>query len=138
MNKIIYPGNVPSEVRSILFGTNLTALSKPCFGIRPIAVGLVYRRLASKILMTQLYKSKCESLFRPHQLDVETPKGAESGAHAIQAFVTNPKLADSIVLKIDYKNAFNCMNRKVIMEKVKEHVPLMYRGSSLNYVDKRG
>ena len=130
MNQIMYPGNVPTEVRKIMFGANLTALTKPCGGIRPIAVGLAFRRLASKILMKQLYKTKCESLFRPHQLGVGTPKGAESGAHAIRAYVENPKIMNKVVLKIDYKNAFNCISRKVIMEKVKkEHVPYMY-----NYV----
>ena len=128
-NQIIYPGKVPTDVRKILFGANLTALSKPCGGIRPIAVGLLFRRLASKILMGQLHKSKCESLFCPHQLGVGTPKGAESGAHAIRAYVSNSNAKDKVVLKIDYKNAFNCISRKVILEKVKEHIPHMY-----NYV----
>jgi len=74
----------------------------------------------------QLSIIKCETLFCPHQLGVGTPKSTESGVHAIRAFVSSPKISNKVVLKIDYKNAFNCVNRIVIMEKVKEHVPHMY------------
>ena len=59
INQIIFPGKVPSEVCSILSDASLTALSKPCGGIRPIAVCLVLRGLAREILMSQLFKSKC-------------------------------------------------------------------------------
>ena len=45
MNQIMFPGKVPSDVCKILFGAILTALSKQCRGIRPIAVGLIFRRL---------------------------------------------------------------------------------------------
>ena len=87
-NKIIYPGNVPKEICSTIFGANLIALSKPCGGVRPIAVGLTLRRLAGKTVMKKLY-GKCKSLFFPHQLGVSTPKGVESAVHAVRAYIQN-------------------------------------------------
>ena len=34
---------------------------------------------------------------------------------------------DKLVLKVDYKNAFNSIRRDVIMSKVKEEVPALYK-----------
>ena len=42
-------GQIPKHARDFLFAANLTALRKKDGGIRPIAVGNVFRRLASKI-----------------------------------------------------------------------------------------
>ena len=81
--------------------------------------------MASKVLMRKLHQ-KCESLFNPNQLGVGTPKGAEAGVHALRAYVSNDEITDEVVFKVDYKNAFNCVSRKVMMEKVKEHVPDIY------------
>ena len=39
-------GQIPQHARDLLFAANLTALRKKDGGIRPIAVGNVYRRLA--------------------------------------------------------------------------------------------
>ena len=55
LNEILYQGRVPEEVCKVLYGANLTALSKPDGGTRPIVVGMVWRRLAGKILMGRLY-----------------------------------------------------------------------------------
>ena len=82
-NKIIYPGNVPKEICSTIFGANLIALSKPCGGVRPIAVGLTLRRLAGKTVMKKLYGKF------PHQLGVGTPKRVESAVHAVRAYIQN-------------------------------------------------
>ena len=65
-------------------------------------------------------------MFQPNQLGVGTPKGAEAGAHALRAYVENEKISDEVLLKIDFRNAFNCVSRKVIMEKVKIHAPQIY------------
>jgi len=46
---LILAGGVSISVRSIFFGGRLFALSKPKGGLRPIAVGLTFRRLAGKI-----------------------------------------------------------------------------------------
>ena len=42
-------GSVPEYVRDSFFGAKLCALSKKDGGLRPIAIGSVYRRLASRM-----------------------------------------------------------------------------------------
>ena len=86
----MYPGKVPKEICATFFGANLIALSKPCGGVRPIAVGLSLRRLAGKGAMKKLY-GKCKELFFLHQLGVGTPKGVESAVHVVRAYIQNEK-----------------------------------------------
>ena len=125
MNEILYEGRVPEEVCKVLYGANLTALSKPDCGTRPIAVGTVWRRLASKIIMSRLY-ARSQELFNPNQLGVGTPKGAETAAHALRTYTSSPKVRNKVILKIDVKNSFNCISRYEMLEKVKIHAPETY------------
>ena len=71
-------------------------------------------------------KSKCPELFHPNQLGVALPKGAEIGAHALRQFINHKHTEDKLVLKIDFKNAFNSIRRDVVLTKVQEHVPELY------------
>ena len=125
-NKIVLCGKVPSEVCHIFYGANLIALSKPDNGVRPIAMGFTLRRIAGKMLMYKV-TGKCETLFRPHQMGVGTPKGAEAAVHAIREYVTHPSSCDKVLLKIDFKNAFNQVRRDVILNQVKQHTPEIYQ-----------
>ena len=70
---------------------------------------------------------KCETLLRPHQLGVGTPKGAEAAVHAIRAYINSPNISDKVLLKIDFKNAFNQVRRDVILNLVKEETPEIYQ-----------
>ena len=49
LTNLLLEGKVPSAVRGALFGANLLAIAKKNGGIRPIAVGYVWRRLAAKV-----------------------------------------------------------------------------------------
>src|SRR6218665_1817498 len=42
-------GRMPKEIRPILFGGSLIALNKESGGLRPIAIGYVWRRLTAKV-----------------------------------------------------------------------------------------
>jgi hypothetical protein len=51
-------GRTPEAVKPVLFGGALTALLKKDGGVRPIAVGYVWRRIAGKVVwqrVVQLY-----------------------------------------------------------------------------------
>ena len=125
-NNIVLCGNVPKDVLSIFYGANLTALSKDDNGVRPIAVGFTLRRIAGKMLMCKI-NGKCETLLRPHQLGVGTPKGAEAAVHAIRAYVKSPETKNKVLLKVDMKNAFNNVRRDVILKLVKTHTPEIFQ-----------
>ena len=134
-NKIVLCGKVPNEICSIFFGANLIALSKSDNGVRPIAMGFTFRRIAGKMLMAKLtHKSK--QLFQPHQMGVGTPKGAEAAVHAVRAYVTNPNLTDKVLLKIDFRNAFNQVRRDVILNQVKKHTPEIFNYVYQSYSEK--
>ena len=49
LTNLLLEGKTPSSVRSSLFGASLLAIRKKNGGIRPIAVGYVWRRLTAKI-----------------------------------------------------------------------------------------
>jgi hypothetical protein len=90
---VILKGEVHPSIRPIFFGASLTALKKKTGGIRPIAVGNTWRRLAAKIILSRMTPDLV-SYFSPHQLGVGVKGGAEAGAHAARAYwnhTTPPK-----------------------------------------------
>ena len=91
--------------------------------------------MAGKMLMFKV-TGKCESLFRPHQMGVGTPKGAEAAVHAIRAFVTSHTSRNKVLLKIDFKNAFNQVRRDVILNQVKINTPEIYQFVYQSYSEK--
>ena len=46
---LLLAGSVPTSVRGAIFGASLLAIAEKFGGIRPIAVGYVWRRLAAKV-----------------------------------------------------------------------------------------
>lgn len=65
--KLMLAGQVPEEIVPVLYGANLVVLTKKDEGIRPIAVGSVWRRMVSKLCC----QAGCQVLstkFQPKQL----------------------------------------------------------------------
>ena len=124
-NEIVFKGKVPIEVCPFFYGGNLIALSKKCGGIRPIAIGNTLRRLASKIAMSSVTELQKE-LFWPHQLGVGVKLGGEIACHAIREFVTKPIMEDQLILKTDFSNAYNCLRRDTMLERVQKHASTLY------------
>ena len=60
-------------------------------------------------------------------MGVGTPKGAEAAVHCVRAYVTHPSSSDKVLLKIDFKNAFDQVRRDVILEQVKTHTPEIFQ-----------
>jgi hypothetical protein len=69
---LLLRGECPPEVRPILFGGNMIALCKHSGGLRPIAVGYVWRRLAAKCA-NKYAVAKLSAHFAPLQLDIRVP-----------------------------------------------------------------
>ena len=67
-------GQCAPDVIPILFGANLTALTKKSGGIRPIAVGYYWRRLTAKCA-NYFASAKLATYFSPIQLGVGVPGG---------------------------------------------------------------
>ena len=124
LNGIVLCGNIPDAVQSSFFGASLIALSKKDGGVRPIAVGNTLRRLAGKACMFKVSRNLTGE-FQPHEMGVCIPSGAEVAVHACQNFIRSED-SNSILLKIDFKNAFNTVRRDAILHKVKESLPQIF------------
>ena len=74
-------GGLPESVSQILYGGRLLALKKKDGGIRPIAVGYTWRRLAAKCANAYVVGRMSQAL-EPLQLGVGVPGGAEAAIHA--------------------------------------------------------
>ena len=125
MNLIVFPGKVPKEICETFYGATLIALSKVDGGARPIAIGFTLRRLAGKIMMFA-NKDFCSAHFTLNQLGVCSPKGAEICVHAVRNFLQDPSSEGKVMVKIDFKNAFNTIKRDVMLNLVKSKLPNMY------------
>ena len=118
---ILLDGSTPPQVRPILFGASLTAIRKQAGGIRPIAVGYLWRRLSGKLVCNHV-SARMAVLLSPHQLGFGVKGGAEAGVRAARRFVANLP-TNAVMVKIDFRNAFNTLRRDVIMEAVKDNIP---------------
>ena len=121
---LVLESKIPEDIQPIFFGANLCALSKKDGGIRPIAVGSTLRRLVTKVGFKPV-SQQLGLLFRPNQLGYGTKGGSEAAAHAARHYLTSNR-QNKVFLKLDIKNAFNCINRDIILEKVKEKIPNLY------------
>lgn len=121
----VHNASVPLCVSPIFFGASLCAFNKKDGGIRPIAVGMTMRRLSAKLICSKMY-DKLGTLFRPTQLGFGTNSGAEAICHAIRRYVTFPHDSEKVLIKIDFYNAFNMVNRDTILDRVKQYIPEFY------------
>jgi hypothetical protein len=114
-------GVLPEEVLTFFYGATLCAFTKKDGGIRPIAVGNTLRRLVGKCA-AHAVQDVVLAQVRPAQLGYGVQHGAEATVHAVRQFTavdTTPR----VLLKLDFKNAFNSVRRDVVLKAVKEHVP---------------
>ena len=122
-NKVL-EGKVPPSVQPIFFGATLIALQKKEGGVRPIAVGLSLRRLVAKCAGLHVMRTVGAGL-APLQLGCGVSLGCEAAAHAARLYLQNMP-PSHLLLKLDFKNAFNSLRRDKMLEAVKENVPELF------------
>ena len=110
----IIDGKVPDEIRPILFGAKLIALTKVDGGLRPIAVGNTIRRIASKCVGYNMAEQRA-ALFGETQVGCGTKRGAEIAAHLFRNLIESNSNKLDVILKLDFKNAFNSLNRETLL-----------------------
>jgi hypothetical protein len=118
---VILSGGTPDCLRPSLFGASLIALNKKNGGIRPIAVGFVWRRLAAKTCCSHV-SARASLILSPRQLGFGVSGGAEAAAHATRLYL-NDMTPDKVLIKVDFSNAFNTIRRDTILEAVANHFP---------------
>jgi hypothetical protein len=121
----IFTGKINKDVLPIFYGASLCALLQKHGGIRPIAIGSVFRRLAAKVACSK-HSDQFQNYFSLHQLAVGTQRGCESAIHAVRTYVNLPENNYKVVLKVYFANAFNSIKRGKILTEIKNEFPLLY------------
>ncbi|PGH37981.1 MAG: hypothetical protein CRN43_17955, partial [Candidatus Nephrothrix sp. EaCA] len=121
---VLLRGECPRELRELIFGGTLIALSKKTGGLRPIVIGFVWRRLAAKCANGYAL-CRLGTFFVPLQVGIGTPAGGEAAVHAARNFVaTMPE--NHVFVKLDFANAFNTLRRDVMLRAVHDTIPELY------------
>ena len=105
-----------SDLESIapILACRLIPLDK-CPGLRPIGVGEVLRRIIAKAVMW-LTRNDLQTAAGGLQLCVGVPGGAEAGIHAMRSIFEDDNTEG--ILQIDASNAFNSINRRVLLHNI--------------------
>lgn len=121
-NKMV-SGSFPASISAYYGAAKLLPLKKKDGGVRPIAVGEIWRRIVGKSC-AHLVKVKMSQLLRPHQLGVGISTGAEAIVHATAAITEKNAASPNLTtLQVDFKNAFNLVSRSKLLEQVAIHCP---------------
>jgi hypothetical protein len=128
---MLLDGKCHRDVVPVLFGGTLIALEKKSGGIRPIAIGYTWRRIASKCA-NSFASSQAKLLFSPRQLGVAISGGCEAAIHATRRFAEAMPSGHAIV-KLDFSNAFNSLHRDAMLNAVAAVCPEIYRFCHLTY-----
>jgi hypothetical protein len=116
--------NFPQEYQDWYTGGVLFALVKPNLTLRPIVCGLTLRRLVARCLAAAV-KDEVSAVFKQQgQFGVGVSNGAEGIIHTMREWMTINKLTPNIgLLKIDFRNAFNLINRPTILSWLSQFSP---------------
>ncbi|KAD3068125.1 hypothetical protein E3N88_36005 [Mikania micrantha] len=120
-------GSCPKVLAEFVASAPLTPLLKPDKGIRPIAVGGIWRRLVSKVAMKKVGKEMTQYL-GDYQFGVGVPNGAEAVLHSANRFLNSFHADGSLaLLTVDFSNAFNMVDRTTFLQEVHQRCPSIYR-----------
>ena len=127
---LLLSGSLPLVLSPFISSAPLVPLIKKDGGIRPIAIGEIWRRWASKVAARH-GANAMKSKLRPLQVGVSTPNGAEAIVHSLNNLIASHQDTTGITcFKVDYKNAFNTIRRLQFIEAVAKDIPEL-----LAYVD---
>ena len=85
LTSLLLNGRCPRDIAVLLFGGRLIALQKKSGGVRPIAIGYTWRRLAAKCANRFALTVLGDTLL-PVQVGVGTPGGCEAAVHAARRY----------------------------------------------------
>ena len=129
---LLAKGLVPLDIQPFIAGAFLIGLSKKDGGIRPIAIGDVFRRLTGKCLAT-IILDDANRYFLPSQC-VSASGGAEAVIHTWRSLLEEFEGNDSLIgMKIDFINAFNEVQRLVFLKECRDKFPQIFKWVNFCY-----
>ena len=118
-------GRGPPALSPWLAGASLFPLRKKDGGVRPIAVGEIFRRLVARLsCASSVIKERAASLFmQAKQLGVGLKGGAEMAVQALRTWLDRQAASPKLVLKLDFSNAYNTVSRAAVWRQLRVHFP---------------
>lgn len=113
-------GDLPDCIRRVLLASLLIGIPKPNNGTRPIAIGEILYRLASRYALSLINTDHLNSIFLPHQFGVKVAAGCETVIHTVQQALDDES-APYYAMCVDMKNAFNELNREEMLKSLFSH-----------------
>lgn len=96
-------------------------------------MGEIWRRIVGKSLCAQV-KEHAQALFPPLQVGVACPLGVDAAVHVSQAWSQrNAGNQTKGLIKLDFENAFNCVDRTRFLEHVRTDFPGLVRWTQWTY-----
>jgi reverse transcriptase-like protein len=117
-------GRGPEFLRPFLAGGVSIALAKPNSGVRPLCCGDPLRRLVSKCFCLG-GKSDIEAVFKGKNYGVACRGGVEVVAHSLRDVMISNQDTDLALLKIDFRNAFNLVDRDAFIHTACASLPAL-------------
>ena len=114
---LILKGKTPIHLQPFFFDASLVALKKKDGGVRPFAVGCTLRRLAAKCASHHAPKELAD-LLSPRHLGCGVPWGTRKYLKDLKS--------DRVILKIDFKNAFNSVRWDKMLLAAEEFIPKLH------------
>ena len=110
-------GNTPDCIQLYFFCSSLIPLLKKDGGVRPIAIDQTLRRVVAKCIGGVIQSVGGD--LAPLQLGCGVPRGCDVAALASRHFL--PHLpSDHVLVKLDFKNAFNSLSRACMIRAVQQ------------------
>ena len=133
MNKLL-SGKIDHRIAPWLSGAPLTALRKKPSGFRPIAVGEVLRRLASRLCCSAVRPYLPDAFLPYGQVGVGVKGGLEAAVHGIRKLIADNSHNDNLCCaKVDMRNAFNECRRSFFLQRVQVEFPQLYAWVQWSY-----
>ena len=121
---VLASGRAPLFLQPFLAGGVSIALQKNATAVRPLCCGDPLRRLVAKCFCLG-GKDQIKATFEDKNFGVGCPGGVEVIAHSLRNVLNEHKHSDLALLKIDFKNAFNLMERNVFVQASSRMFPAM-------------
>jgi hypothetical protein len=119
---LLASGQAPLFLQPFLAGGVSIALAKPNKGIRPLCCGDPLRRLVAKCFCLG-GKGEISQTFSCKNFGVGCPGGVEAVAHSLRDVLHNHNNSGLALLKIDFRNAFNLLNRETFVRAASDMFP---------------
>jgi hypothetical protein len=129
---LLADGQAPAFLRPFLAGGVSIALQKPGSGVRPLCCGDPLRRLVAKCFCLA-GKDEIAELFKNRNFGVGCPGGVEVVTHSLRDVLAKHSRSKLALLKIDFSNAFNSIDRQAFMRATCDALPTLSRWTNWCY-----